>query len=144
MLPVALYGMMKVKRVNRRLIPRKILEIHRDVDVVRTKHLSDVTWASQSTGKSTVLSTVYPGLQQRKHQSSALLILASHKGAVMHKVFQYHGVVMILIINTEANQCHLIHATAFYSYSSRGQRPRRLPSLGRSISDNLRRNPSNK
>ena len=72
------------------------------------KHYSDVimgAMASQITGVSIVFSTVCSGADQRKHQSSALLVFvrgihrwpvnSPHKGPVTRKMFPFDDVIMI-------------------------------------------------
>ena len=63
------------------------------------------TMASQITRVTIVYSTVYPGVDQRKHQSSALLafvrgiyrspVNSSHKGPVTRKMFPFDDVIII-------------------------------------------------
>ena len=77
------------------------------VDTMRY-HYNDVimsAMASQITSLTIVYSTVYPGADQRKHQSSAALAVvrgihrwpmnSSHKGPVTRKMFPFDDVIMI-------------------------------------------------
>ena len=74
-------------------------------------HYNDVimgTMASQITSFTIVYSTVYSGIDQRKHQSSASLafvrgihrrpVNSPHKGPVTRKMFPFDDVIMILIL----------------------------------------------
>ena len=61
-----------------------------------TRHYDDVTMsrmASQITSLTTVYSTVYPGLDQRKHQSPASLAFVRHKWPVTRKLFPFDDVI---------------------------------------------------
>ena len=73
------------------------------------RHYSDVimgAMASQITSLTIVYSTVYSGIDQRKHQSSASLafvrgihrwpVNSPHKGPVMRKMLSLHDVIMLL------------------------------------------------
>ena len=75
-----------------------------------TLHYNDVimsAMASQTTSLTIVYSTVYSGVDQRKHQSSASLafvrgihrwpVNSPHKGPVSRKMFPFDDVIMIMI-----------------------------------------------
>ena len=63
--------------------------------------------ASQITGISIVYSTVCPGADQRKHQSSASLafvggihrwsVISPHKGPVTRKMFPFDNIIMAIL-----------------------------------------------
>ena len=67
--------------------------------------------ASQITSLTIVYSTVYPGADQRKHQSSASLALVRgiHKGPVMRKMLSFDDVIMGSDFTFIANQCMMIN-----------------------------------
>ena len=88
---------------------------HKSVDImaciskVKTSHYDDVTMsgmASQITSLTIVYSTVYPGADQRKHQSPASLafvrrihrgpVNSPHKWPVTRKLFPFDDVIMSL------------------------------------------------
>ena len=78
--------------------------------VVKFHHYSDVIMgaiASQITSLTIVYSTVYSGVDQRKHQSSASLVFVRgihrrsvifpHKGTVTHRMFPFDDVIVMQI-----------------------------------------------
>ena len=61
-------------------------------------HYSDVIMSAiafQTIGVTIIYSTVCSSADQRKHQSSASLVISSHKGPVTRKIFAFDDVILI-------------------------------------------------